>query len=271
LNFHIITIFPEMIQKYLEYGILSRVIQEKLIQVSVYDLRDFAVNHYGQIDSPVSGHGAGMLFRPEPLFDQIQRIKRENNNTRVVYLTPQGRVYNNNTAKRLSREENLVLISARYEGIDARVVHELVDEEISIGDYVLTGGEIPVLAVMDSVARFIEGSIKKESVNEDSFKTGLLEYEHYTEPADYKGLKAPEVLRSGNHKEINEFREYSSLRKTYYNRPDLLQGYMPVLDAGETKDGLKILKIKNRFIKEYLKNIEKIAKEWKYGRRDSKE
>jgi tRNA (guanine37-N1)-methyltransferase len=269
--FHIITIFPQMIETYLNFGILARASGEGLIAVRAHNLRDFAVDRYSHIDANIFGGGKGMLYRPEPLEAMVANIKKESPESRVVYLTPQGRRFTNKLAREYAKEKSVILISARYEGIDARAVEKLADDEISAGDFVMTGGELPALSFVDAVSRFVEGSIKTESAEEDSFENGLLEYDHYTEPLEYQGLKVPDVLRSGNHQMIERFRLYSSLRKTYYNRPDLLLDFDPDVSAGETHDPVKALKRKNSELREYLKDIEKISKEWKNGRRNSEQ
>ncbi len=278
--FHIITIFPEFIRDYLSYGILSRAEKDGIIEVLTYDLREFAVNKYGQIDGHVFGHGRGMLFRPEPLFQTVSLIKNKYPENRVLYLSPQGKRFTNKVAKRLKKEKNVILIAARYEGIDSRIVNSIVDEEISVGDYIVSGGELPALIVMDSIARLLEGSIKKESSEEESFENGLLEYDHFTGPIDWMNKKVPEVLRSGNHKEIEKFRLFNSLRKTYFNRIDLFLNYDPDFDTGslgqaacpEQNEGVSLKKIrkKNERMRDYLKNIEKISEEWKDAGRNSK-
>lgn len=267
--FHIITLFPEMIRNYLEFGILSRAQKQNTIVLDVIDLRKAAVDKYGHVDEGVFGPGKGMLFRPEPLDQVLTEIKNKKPGARVIYLTPQGKRFTNKDARRLSQEQDLVFIAARYEGIDSRIVDLWVDEEISIGDYVLTGGELPALVLLDSIARFIDGSIKKESADEDSFENGLLEYDHYTEPLVFKGLEVPEVLRAGNHKDVEQYRLFSSLRKTFLNRPDLIRDYQLETDAGMTENRVKILKRKNDQLSSYLKAIQIISKEWKHGRRNS--
>lgn len=269
--FHVITIFPELIKSYLDYGILSRAMKKGLLEVKVHDLRDNALNKYGQIDDRIFGSGKGMLFRPEPLAKMIRDIKKEEPRVKVVYLTPQGALFDNKKAKALSKEKSVILISSRYEGIDARIVESLVDEEISIGDYVLTGGELPALTVVDAAARFIDGTIKDASAEKESFEDGLLEHDHYTRPEVFEEREVPPVLRKGNHKEIEEYRLYGSLKKTYFSRPELLADHSPSQDAGQTKDELKALKRTNSQMRDYLKDMEKISKEWKYVRRNSED
>jgi tRNA (guanine37-N1)-methyltransferase len=260
-----------MVKGYLDVGILSRAIAEKRIEVETHNLRDFALNRYGQIDDTIFGYGKGMLFRPEPVFQAAEKIKKDHPQSKVIFLTPQGKKLDHKKARQLSREKSLILIAARYEGMDARIVESIVDEEISIGDYVLTGGELPALVLLDTVSRFIEGAIKTESADEESFEKGLLEYDHYTKPLEYNGMKVPEVLRGGDHKKIDEFRLKSGIRKTYFNRPDLLLDYDYPADVKETRNILKIWLRKNKSLRDYLRDIENISKEWKNARRNSKD
>jgi tRNA (guanine37-N1)-methyltransferase len=269
--FHIITIFPEMVRGYLEYGILSRAVKKDLVSVVVHDLRENALNRYGQIDDRIFGSGKGMLFRPEPLAKMIEGIREKEPDAKVIHLTPQGGAFDNKKAKRISKEKSVILIASRYEGIDERIVESLVNEEISVGDYVLTGGELPALTVVDAATRFIEGSIQEASAYLESFEDGLLEHGHYTRPEEFRGMKVPEILRKGNHKDIGEYRRYGSLKKTYFNRPELLMDHHPALDAGETADPVKALKRMNGQLTDYLKDIEKISKEWIYVRRNSED
>ena len=267
--FHIITIFPELIRSYAEYGVFSRALKKGLVKVVAHDLRENALNQYGQIDDRIFGSGKGMLFRPEPLAKMVRNMKKSEPDAKVVYLTPQGGVFDNKKAKALSKEKSVILISSRYEGIDARIVDSLVDEEISVGDYVLTGGELPALTIVDAATRFIEGTIQGASAEYDSFENGLLEHDHYTRPEVFEGMEVPPVLRKGNHKEIEEFRKFGSLKKTFFSRPELLADYELPVSAGKTKDELKALKRENAQLRDYLKDIQKISKEWRYVRRNS--
>ncbi len=268
MNFHIVSIFPEFVAEYFKFGILAKAIEKGNIKVFFYDLRDYSPDR--RIDGKIAGGGKGMLFKAPVLDNALSDIRKKTGECKVVYLTPQGKVFNNRIARQLANFSNLVLISGRYEGIDDRFIEKEVDIEISIGDYVLTGGELPALVVVDAVSRFVDETVKNEAVKEESFENGLLEYGHYTEPNDWKGIKIPEVLRSGNHKAIKEFRFLSSLKKTFFNRIELLWNfcffYLKDIISGED---YKILKKSNRVLKDFLFNIEKIAKEWKYVRRNS--
>lgn len=264
--FHVVTIFPKMIEAYLDYGIIGRAARTGIVDVRTHDLREFAVDRYGHIDDGIFGQGNGMLYRCEPLANTLDRILADSPGAKVVYLTPQGERFDNRMARSLSRESGLVLIAARYEGIDARIVRKYVDLEISVGDYVLTGGELPALTVIDAVSRFVEGSIKTGSADEDSFENGLLEYEHYTEPIEFGGMRVPEVLRGGNRAEIEEFRLRSSLRATWRNRPDLFRDYVLPLERSESQDPVKQLKRRNRSLSDHLERVRKITEEWRNGR-----
>lgn len=270
MYFSVITIFPEMIRSYFDEGILSRACSQEIIDIKAYDLRDYARNKYKKIDDYVFGHGRGMLFQAPPLKNAILAIKKKQPNSKVVYLSPKGRKLNNKLAREFSQKESIILLSARYEGIDARIVDSLVDDEISIGDYVLTGGELPALVFIDAVSRFLTGTIQKSSVDEDSFENGLVEYSHYTEPIEFDGVVVSEVLRSGNHKLIDEFRLYSSLRNTYFNRPDLLLDYDISQLKIDSKNKLRILQKQNKNFKRFLEMIQNISKEWRDGKRNQK-
>lgn len=269
--FHAVTIFPELIRDYFNYGIISRAVDSGDIKVYTHQLRDYAENKYLKIDKPVFGHGKGMLFEPGPLQSVIKSIKKDHPRFPVIFLSPNGKKFDVNTAKRLSGEEGLILISARYEGIDSRIIDSLVDEVYTVGDYVLTGGELPLLIVMDAVSRFVGETVKAGSLEEESFENGLVEYDHYTEPVVFNGTEVPEVLRSGDHGQIERFRLESSLRNTYLNRPDLFGDFRIPLPDVKSRNELTRLKKQNKAREQYLFTIQKIAEEWKNGRRNGKE
>ncbi len=268
MRFHVISIFPQMIEDYFRQGILSRALEQGLIDLNVIDLKPYAGNSYNKVDKPIYGYGKGMLYQAQALKDALADISSNERRPKVLYLSPGGKVLDNKMARQLAREEDLVLIAARYEGIDQRFIDLYVDEEVSIGDYVLTGGELPALVLIDAVSRFIPGSIKQESAEDESFENGLLEYAHYTEPVEWEGMKVPEVLRSGDHKKVEEYRRYSSLRKTYFQRTELLWAFQPEWNMPQTQNEVKILKSKNTQRKQFLTMIQKMAKEWKHGRRN---
>lgn len=234
----IITIFPEFIEAGISYSILKRAIDKGVLQVGVCNLRDYTHDKHRTTDDEPFGPGAGMVMKPEPLFEAVEAIREKfgSSSARVVLMTPQGRLYNQDVARELSRSEHLIIICGHYEGVDERVREYLVDDEISIGDYVLTGGELPALVVLDSVARLLPGVLgAEESAMEESFADGLLEYPHYTRPAEFRGWKVPDVLISGHHAEIAKWRRKESLRRTLDRRPDLLE------KANLSEEDLKLL------------------------------
>lgn len=237
LNFHILTLFPEIFDC-LSFSILEKAQQKGIIKIKTYDLRKWGLGKRKQVDNKTFGGGAGMVMRVDIVDAAISNIKyqiskRQTKNAKIktILLTPQGKIFNQKTAARLSKEENLILICGHYEGFDERVRQHLVDEEISVGDYVLTGGEIPAMVLVDSISRLVPGVLgKEESLKEESFQIKnekvkskkLLEYPHFTQPRDYKGWKVPEILLSGNHQKISEWRQKEALKKTKKKRPDLL-------------------------------------------------
>jgi tRNA (guanine37-N1)-methyltransferase len=210
MRFDILTLFPDLILPYFEDSILKRARDEKLIDLHVHNIRDYSKDKHKKVDDTPYGGGAGMLMTCQPLFDSIREIKK-NNKGPVIFMTPQGEKFTQKTAEALSAEKEVIILCGRYEGIDQRVRDELIDMELSIGDYVLTGGELPALCIVDAVSRLIPGVLgKEESAAEDSFSENMdrmLEYPHYTKPADFEGLQVPEVLTSGNHAEIEKWRK----------------------------------------------------------------
>lgn len=221
----IITIFPKMFDAYFSEGILKRAIQREIIRIKVHNLRDYAEDKHRSVDDYPYGGGPGMVMKPEPFFNAVRSIKKDGIETCTIMVTPQGRLFDQKTALELSKENRrLLFISGRYEAIDERVGDNLVDTEISIGDYILTGGELPVLVIIDSIARLLPGALGDEhSIDEESFSWGILDYPHYTRPPDYEGRKVPDVLLSGNHEEIARWRRKEALRKTLEMRPGLIQ------------------------------------------------
>ena len=193
MKIDILTLFPEMFLG-LKQSIIGRAIENNLIEINLINIRDFSKDKHKKVDDTPYGGGAGMVIRPDVVYDAFKSIKLEN--AKTIYLSPQGKVLGSNKVKELSKENHLVLLCGHYEGIDQRVLDEIVDEEISIGDYVLTGGELPAMVLIDAVSRYIEGVISKESVQEESFSNGLLEYPQYTRPEIFLGHKVPEILKS---------------------------------------------------------------------------
>ena len=223
MRIDIITIFPEVILPVLQAGILGRAQARDLLTVNVHNLRDFTTDRHQTVDDYPYGGGAGMILKPEPLFAAIRAIQPEPA-ARVIYLTPQGTPFNQSCAEALSLESHLILICGRYKGIDERVRIKLVTDEISIGDYVLSGGEIPALALVDAIGRVLPRALGNyESAQEDSFSQGLLDCPHYTRPAEYEGMKVPDILLSGHHENITHWQREQSLKRTAECRPDLLK------------------------------------------------
>ncbi len=221
MKFNVLTLFPEMFEPIKE-SILKRAQENNVIEINLINIRDFSKNKHKKVDDYPYGGGAGMLIRPDVVYDAYQSI--ENKDTaKVIYLSPQGKVLTQNKVKELSKQENLILLCGHYEGIDERVLEEIVDEEISIGDYVLTGGEIPAMVLIDSVSRYVEGVINAESTNEESFSNGLLEYPQYTRPEVFLNKKVPDVLLSGHHSNIENWRKEQSIKNTKNKRPELLE------------------------------------------------
>lgn len=222
----IITIFPGIFQAYLSEGILKRAIHKGLIEVRVHNLRDYTKDRHRTVDDYPYGGGSGMVMKPEPFFTAVETLYPDTSTRRVIILSPAGKPFNQYLATELSGESRrLIFLCGRYEAIDERVRTALADDELSIGDYVLTGGELPALVIIDAVARLIPGILGDEySAEEESFSWGILDYPHYTRPPVYRGLSVPEILLSGNHKDIKKWRRKEALRRTLQRRPELLDG-----------------------------------------------
>ena len=240
MKFDVLTLFPEMFEP-VKQSVIGRAAQKNLLEINLINIRDFSKDKHKKVDDTVYGGGAGMLMKPDVVYDAYNAVKTEK--SKVIYLTPQGNVLCQSKVESLAKEEHLILLCGHYEGIDQRVIDEIVDEEISIGDYVLTGGELPAMVLIDSVARYVDGVIDKESTSEESFsKEGLLEYPQYTRPEVFEGMKVPEVLQSGHHENINKWRRKEAIRVTYEKRPDLLE---KTNLTDEEKEYIKELKNKN--------------------------
>ena len=220
VRFDILTLFPEMIEGMLNQSILKRAIEKKIIEVNIINFRDFSTNKHSTVDDYAYGGGAGMLISVEPIHLAMKTIPNIDKAYKIL-TSPSGNVYNQNKAEKLSKLDHIVIVCGHYEGIDNRIL-DYIDEEISIGDYVLTGGEIPACAIIDSIARLVPGVISDESIVGESFTMGLLEYPQYTRPYEYDGKKVPDVLVSGHHANIKKWQRYQSLKKTYEVRPELL-------------------------------------------------
>ena len=222
MKIDILTLFPEMFEQ-LKCSIIGRAVENNLIDINLINIRDFSQDKHKHVDDTPYGGGAGMLIKPDVVYDAYKSVKSET--AKVIYLSPKGKLLNQQIARNLAKEEHLILLCGHYEGIDQRVLDEIVDEEISIGDYVLTGGELPAMVLIDTVSRYVDGVLSEDSTVEESFSDenqNLLEYPAYTRPLEFRGEKVPDVLTSGNHQEIEKWRKEQSLIITYKNRPELL-------------------------------------------------
>lgn len=223
-QFFVLTLFPEMIQQTLSHSIMGRAQKEGHISVEAINIRDYTLNKQKHVDDYPYGGGAGMVMQAQPIYDAYQSIAEKAKGARVVYMTPQGRPFTQRIAEELSKEENLVFLCGHYEGIDERIIEEIVTDEISLGDFVLTGGELAAITIIDAVSRLVPGVLGKEdSFADESFSDGLLEYPQYTRPPVFHGKEVPEILLSGHHANIAKWRREQSLIRTVQKRPDLLE------------------------------------------------
>lgn len=222
--FDILTLFPEALRPYLQASLLGKAAEKGLVQFHLHQLRDYATDKHRRVDDEVYGGGEGMVMKPEPLAAAIEAVSKDYRKGRVIYLSPQGRKLDQAIVRELSAYDEILLICGRYEGIDERILEGWVDEEISLGDFVLCGGELPALALVEALTRLVPGVVGKEaSLREESFSDGLLEYPHYTRPPVFRGRSVPEILLQGNHGEIQAWRRKEALRRTLEKRPDLLE------------------------------------------------
>ncbi len=220
MKIDILTLFPNMIEGFLKESILKRAMEKGVVEIQVHNIRDYSKDPHKKVDDYGFGGGQGMVLMPQPIFDAVDALRQEK--TKVLLMTPQGIPYHEKIAYDLTKESHLIIICGHYEGFDERI-RTLADMEISIGDYVLTGGELPSLVITDSVVRLLSGVIKEESHENDSFHDSLLDYPVYTKPVDYRGMKVPEVLLSGHHKNIEAWRKEEQMKRTKMRRPDLLE------------------------------------------------
>mgnify|MGYP003371052453 CR=1 FL=1 len=220
VQFDVLTLFPEMFEP-IKQSILGKAIENEKIKLKLVNIRDFSKDKHKKVDDTPYGGGAGMVMKPDVVYDAYKSVYEEN--AKVIYLSPQGKTLNQKKVEELSKEKHLILLCGHYEGIDQRVIDKIVDEEISIGDYVLTGGEIPAMVLIDTVSRYIDGVLNQESIKEESFSEGLLEYPQYTRPEVFEGEKVPEILLSGHHENIEKWRKEQALKITKQKRPDLLK------------------------------------------------
>lgn len=249
MNFTVLTLFPEMVDPLFNHGMLARGIKKGLIKTSCINIRDFSTDRHNTVDDRPYGGGSGMVMTPEPLKKAILAGKHQNSDARVVLMSPQGHRFNQRVAQRMAEQkQGLILVCGRYEGIDERVINEMVDDEMSIGDYVLTGGELAAMTVIDAVARLVPGVLGSEdSSKHDSFSDDRLEYAQYTRPEIFDGQQVPDVLLSGNHERIRQWRKRSSLERTFLKRPDLFE--TSVLDDEE-----------KQILKQWSRELERIVK-----------
>ena len=233
MKFDVLTLFPEMFEP-IKQSIIGRAIEKNIVEINTIDIRDFSKDKHRHVDDTVYGGGAGMLIRPDVVYDAYKSV--ESKKSKVIYLSPKGKRLDQKMVEELAKEEHLILLCGHYEGIDQRVIDKIGCEEISVGDYVLTGGELPAMILIDSVSRYLDGVLTEGSTMEESFSNGLLEYPQYTRPEEFEGMRVPEVLQSGHHKNIDAWRRKESLRITLRNRPDLLE------KANLTEEDKKYLK-----------------------------
>jgi tRNA (guanine37-N1)-methyltransferase len=225
MKIDVLSLFPDMFSGVFGQSILKKAQEKSAVQFQVLDFREFSTNKHRNVDDYPYGGGAGMVLTPQPLFDAVETLTKETSEEpRIILLCPQGERFSQKKAEELAKEKHLIFLCGHYEGYDERIREHLVTDEISIGDFVLTGGELGAMVVIDAVTRLLPGVLgKEESHLQDSFSTGLLEHPQYTRPADFRGMKVPDVLMSGNHKNIEEWRKKESLKRTYERRPDLLE------------------------------------------------
>jgi tRNA (guanine37-N1)-methyltransferase len=225
MRIDILTLFPEMFDSPLAFSILKRAQKSGIVEIVLSNIRDFATNRYRKVDDKPYGGGAGMVMMCQPVFDCLQHVQKQDSRpARIILLTPQGKKFDQQLAKELAAEQRIILMAGHYEGFDERIITGTCAEQISIGDYVLSGGELPAMVIIDAMVRLLPGALgDQNSAQDDSFCNGLLEYPQYTRPEEFKGLKVPQVLLSGNHNQIDKWRKQQAIEKTKLNRPDLLK------------------------------------------------
>lgn len=220
MRIDILSIFPHMFDGFLNESIIKRAIQKKIVEINIHDFRGFSKDPHKKVDDYQFGGGAGMILMPEPIYDCVESIRDDD--SYIILMTPQGVSYNQKKANELKLKKHLIIICGHYEGFDERI-RALADLEVSIGDYVLTGGELPSMVITDSIVRLLDGAIKEESTETESFNNGLLDYPVYTKPVNFRGMEVPSVLLSGHHENINKWRYEESLKRTKERRPDILE------------------------------------------------
>ncbi|MFB9218626.1 tRNA (guanosine(37)-N1)-methyltransferase TrmD [Kurthia sibirica] len=224
MNIQVLSLFPNMFEGVFGASILKKAQEKGAVSLAVTDIRDFSMNKHNQVDDYPYGGGAGMVLKPEPMFNAVEKLVVDGKKPRIIMMCPQGERYDQKKAEELALEEDLIFLCGHYEGYDERIREHLVTDEISIGDFVLTGGELAAMTVIDSIVRLIPGVLGQEASHvNDSFSTGLLEHPHYTRPADFRGMKVPDVLLSGNHAKIAQWRDEQTIKRTFERRPDLFE------------------------------------------------
>jgi len=222
IRFDVLTLFPDMFNNVMKESIIGRAINDGFVEINPVNIRDYTENKHNRVDDYPYGGGAGMVMQAQPIYDAYKSVAGEDKSIPVIYMSPQGKQFTQKIAKDLALNDRVIILCGHYEGVDERVLEEIVTEEISIGDYVLTGGELPAMVVIDTVSRLIPGVLAEDSTKEESFSEGLLEYPQYTRPIEFMGKKVPEILLSGHHANIRKWREEESYKRTLKKRPDLL-------------------------------------------------
>jgi tRNA (guanine37-N1)-methyltransferase len=243
IDFFVLTLFPEFFENFKNTSIIKKGLEKTIFSITVKDIRDNAVNTYGQVDDAPFGGSAGMLLRPEPIFESFDELNIPYNDRKVIFFSPKGRKITDEYILNLTKLKNIVLICGHYEGVDLRVSRSIKEEEVSLGDFVLTGGELPAMILIDSVVRQLEGVIKLRSLADESFSNNLLEHRQWTRPREYRNLSVPDILLLGHHKLIDEYKLEDSIRETLKKRPDLIEN-----GIFEEKIKLLIEKIKREFL-----------------------
>lgn len=222
IKFDILTLFPDMFSGIMNESIIGRAVKDGLVEINPVNIRDYTIDKHNRVDDYPYGGGAGMVMQAQPIYDAYKSIAGDNKLIPVIYMSPQGKKFTQEIAKKLALNDRLIILCGHYEGVDERILEEIVTEEISIGDYVLTGGELPAMVVIDTVSRLIPGVLAEDSTKEESFSDGMLEYPQYTRPVEFMGKRVPEVLLSGHHANIKKWREEESYKRTLKKRPELL-------------------------------------------------
>jgi len=225
MRFDVLTLFPDIFKPVLNESIIGRAQEKKIIEINTINIRDFSLDKHRKVDNYPYGGGTGMVMMAQPIYDAyLSIVEKLDYKPKVIYLSPQGKLFHQKMAERLKEEKHLILLCGHYEGIDERIIEEIVDEEISIGDYVLTGGELPAMVLIDCISRLVPGVLaSEESYSDESLYNGLLEYPQYTRPSEFRGKKVPEILLTGHHANINKWRRRQSIKRTYIKRPDLFE------------------------------------------------